>query len=169
MRGVPTFQSQILNTNNSFAVRYCPYLFLSSLLCIPWNGMTSFRISFSMHLHFMHALFVVQLWRFFKPILRGDRMIVSSLLLWVIAFKFWYLQVGSASTIVFGVVTSISIYTLCFTGHLNNLYDTCFWKLVKDGKKSETEAHECLKVLPNLFLYAYSACLLIHVKGYKAW
>ena len=30
--------------------------------------------------------------------------------------------------------------------HINNLYNTCFWALVLEGKKSRKEAEEILKV-----------------------
>lgn len=70
--------SLVKGENSDLAAKYCPSLYLSSLLFIPQNGKNSFlRWSWSILLHFTQESYAVHQWRFFKHILHGGKMIVS--------------------------------------------------------------------------------------------
>lgn len=53
--------------------------------------------------------------------------------------------------------------SVLFTGHLNNLHDTCLWMLVKGGE-TENKAHEFLKVLICMNLSFISFSMHIPIK-----
>jgi hypothetical protein len=61
---------------------------------------------------------------------------------------------------------SLSLYfilNLPFSGHINNLHDTCLWMLVKEGE-TEKEAQEFLKVLIfSLFMHIYVYVFYMHI------
>ena len=40
----------------------------------------------------------------------------------------------------------LTVPTVCRAGHINNLYNTCFWKLVQEKGLSPAQAQERLKV-----------------------
>lgn len=53
-------------------------------------------------------------------------------------------------------------FNIPFTGHVNNLHETCLWMLVKG--ETEREAQEFLKVLIlSLFMYVYVYAFYMHI------
>lgn len=50
------------------------------------------------------------------------------------------------------LIKAFDIRYSTFSGHINNLYNTCFWALVQNAGMSNRDAQEKLKVIVLIFI-----------------
>ena len=129
----------------------------------------SFLESFSIHQCLMDGSFSIQMRRTWETIWAGDKQIVSSLSLWSIK-KWWVIINGSKPEwkltllIDYRVKLLFSfLILLILAGHINNLYNTCFWCLVQQSGLTADQAEERLNVSKAdkciiYFFYFWESC-----------